>query len=232
MTELRDSLVDLSESRARIVTVADHTRAKIGRDLHDGAQQSLVVLRIRLSAEAERVSAAHPEVAAELEQLGNEVEQTIDDVRSLARGIYPPTLASYGLGEALRWLAIEGETLTTFNGGGVGRYPPDIEAAVYFAVLEAVQNVAKHAAGAAHLYVGLIDDGYLRFEVRDDGPGFTRFGPLGAGLTNIRDRIGAVGGDVSIRSAAGEGTVVSGWVPVGASRAAPVPDGPAAVTTR
>jgi signal transduction histidine kinase len=121
--------------------------------------------------------------------------------------------------------------MTTFNGGGVGRYAPDIEAAVYFAVLEAVQNVAKHASDAAHLSVELIDDGYLRFEVRDDGPGFALAGRrLGAGLTNIRDRIGAVGGDVSIRSAVGEGTSVSGWVPAGASREpAPTPD-PVAAT--
>jgi signal transduction histidine kinase len=212
------SLRELSESRARIQVVADNERRRIERDLHDGAQQRLVALRIRLGLVSE-VMKEDPARGAELvRELGLEAEEALEEVRRLAHGVYPSLLADQGLPEALRALARDGSLVSRVEVDSVGRYAPEIESAVYFCCLEALQNSTKHAVGATSVTISVShDDGELRFAVADDGPGFEpeRIRP-GAGLTNMRDRLAAVGGELTVGSEPGNGTQVAGRIPVSA----------------
>ena len=213
--QLHTSLDELAGSRARIAAVADRERRKIERDLHDGAQQRLVALRIKLELVAERIEEQSPESAADIRRLEGDVESTIDEVRSFARGIYPPLLAQRGLGEALRAAGRGSPIPTTVDAEAVTRHAPEIEATVYFACMEALQNAVKHAHGATGVVITLTENPRLRFEVRDDGAGFVvPTVPNGNGLTNLRDRMAAVGGEVDVRSEIGRGTVVTGVVSV------------------
>ena len=207
------SLEELRESRARIQAAADSERRRIERDLHDGAQQRLVALRIRLGLAGDLMGEDPARGAELLRELGAEAEDALEEVRSLAHGMYPPLLADQGLGEALRALARRTEPTPRIAVEGIGRYPPEIESVVYFCCLEALQNVAKHAAGASTLSILVVDDGELRFEVRDDGPGFSEEIAPGVGLTNMADRLAAVGGELDVRSGPGGGTLVAGRIP-------------------
>jgi signal transduction histidine kinase len=213
--QLRESLRELAQSRARLVAVADEERRRIERDLHDGAQQRLVALRIKLELVAERLQDASPRDAAALRELEDQVETTIDQVRSFARGIYPPLLAERGLEDALRAAARDCPLPTTLQTEGLARYPEEIEASVYFAVAEALQNAAKHARGATGATIHVRGGERLEFEVHDDGAGFAPEAAFrGSGLVNFRDRLEAVGGEVQIRSTPDAGTTVSGSVPL------------------
>jgi len=213
--ELQNSLRELSESRARIVTVGAQARRRIERDLHDGAQQRLVALRAHLGLESERLRAGAPHSADALEGLALIVDETIDEVRSIARGIYPSLLADRGLVEALRAAALGTPLPARVDADGVGRYDPEVETTVYYACIEALQNAAKHATGATGVWISMSDTGNLRFEVFDDGAGFALASHSpGAGLTNLRDRLAAVGGVVTVESEIGVGTRVAGMVPV------------------
>ena len=169
---LRASLSELSSSRARLVGIADETRRRIERDLHDGAQQRLISLRIRLSIQAERLEQLNPDEAAAVAALGKEVEAAIDDLRALAHGIYPALLTERGLVDALRAVARMSAIPTSVEAHGVGRYRTDVESTVYFACVEALQNAEKHAAGASQVAISLAADGPLTFSVCDDGAGF------------------------------------------------------------
>jgi signal transduction histidine kinase len=212
---LHTSLDELTQSRARLVSVADAERRKIERDLHDGAQQRLVALQIKLELLAERLDPEWPETAGQVRGLEDEIETTLDEVRAFGRGVYPPLLADRGLSDALHAVARTAVLPTTVDCQLPHRYPRGVESAVYFACVEALQNVAKHASGAAHATISVSGTGWLRFDVRDDGAGFdTAKTHDGTGLTNMRDRIGAVGGDVSITSRPGRGTRVTGIVPL------------------
>jgi signal transduction histidine kinase len=209
-------LREIRESRARIQSSADDERRRIEHDLHDGAQQRLVALRIKLELAAER--AGDDGAAAELRGLGDDVEEALDEVRSLARGIYPAQLADRGLIDALRSAAMRSALPATVLAAGVGRYPRDIESAAYFCCLEALQNAAKHARDATAVVVDLSDNGGLSFEVRDDGAGFEASEVAGGvGFTSMRDRVAAVGGEITIRSRPGHGTRVSATIPLPAS---------------
>ena len=173
VTDLRASLGELAESRARVVAVADRERRRIERDLHDGAQQRLVGLRIQLELAAQRLRRDMPGESDALLALGGSVEETIDEVRALARGVYPALLAEQGLEEALRSAARRVPVETGVSASGIRRWTPEIETTVYFACVEALQNAIKHAGGATGIAIVLEGhDGRLRFEVRDDGPGF------------------------------------------------------------
>ena len=157
--QARGLLHEVSESRARIQATADEERRRIERDLHDGAQQRLVALRIELELEAEEAEPADAERAATLRRLGADVEEAIDEVRSLARGIYPAALADRGLADALRAAALRSPLPATVLVTGVGRYSREIETAAYFCCLEALQNAAKHAHGASAAVIELSDNG-------------------------------------------------------------------------
>jgi signal transduction histidine kinase len=213
-------LKEISESRARIQAAADDERRRIEADLHDGAQQRLVALRIKLELAAERMADGNGN-AAMLHGLGQEVEEALDELRSLARGIYPAPLGR-GLTEALRSAALQATLRTTVHATRVGRYSREVETAAYFCCLEAMQNAVKHAHGATAIAIELFDNGRaLLFEVRDDGAGFDLVAvDRGMGLTSMRDRIAAVGGQLEIDSIPGRGTRVTATIPVPASTGA------------
>jgi signal transduction histidine kinase len=216
--QARGLLHEVSESRARIQATADEERRRIERDLHDGAQQRLVALRIQLELEAEEAEPADAERAATLRRLGADVEEAIDEVRSLARGIYPAALADRGLADALRAAALRSPLPATVLVTGVGRYSREIETTAYFCCLEALQNAAKHANGASAAVIELSDDGSLRVEVRDDGAGFdVATVDHGAGLVNMRDRLSAVGGELATESSPGRGARIVITIPLDSS---------------
>jgi signal transduction histidine kinase len=213
--ELRDSLYDLAQSRASRLTAEQGARQKIERDLHDGAQQRLVALRIKLGLAADELEGQDRAGANLLRALTDDVDATIDEVRSFARGIYPPLLAQTGLTEALRAASREAALPTTVNAERIGRYAAAIEATVYFSCSEALQNAAKHAHRATGVRISVWQDEDLHFEVRDDGAGFDlQTTAHGTGLTNLSDRLAAVGGTMTIRSAPGQGTVLGGSIPL------------------
>jgi signal transduction histidine kinase len=212
--EAEASLRELQESRARIAAGAEQERRRIERDLHDGAQQRLVALRIELEL-AEDAVRAGPEAGIErLRRLEHEVEEALDELRALAHGVYPPLLADRGLAEALRSVALGSTVRVDLVTHDVGRFSTEVEGAVYFCIREALQNVQKHAAGARRAVITLDcgTHGELRFSVRDDGAGTAAIEP-GAGMTNMRDRLAAIGGYVNVTSKPGVGTVVRGRVP-------------------
>ncbi len=223
LEEVRRQAEELRASRARIVTTADAERRKIERNLHDGAQQHLVALAVNLRLTRDLL-ADDPDTAAEmLEELGNSVKETIAELRNLAHGIYPPLLVDSGLPEALRAAAGRSPLNVTVEAEGVGRYPTELEAAVYFCVLEALQNAGKHAPEATVVVRVKEEPGRLTFEVVDDGPGFdVATKGRGQGFTNMSDRVGAYGGTVTWDSAPGKGTCIAGDVPV-APTLAPAP---------
>jgi signal transduction histidine kinase len=217
---VEESLRELRDSRARILAAADDERRRIERDLHDGGQQRLVALRVRLELADEALRESPARGRRMLRQLGAEVDAALDDLRSLAAGVYPPVLADRGLTDALRSAALRSPVPATVTADSDDRYPQEVEAAVYFCCLEALQNVAKHAPEASRVEISLTRDGDLGFAVRDDGPGFEP-GTNGNGLVNMHDRIAAVGGRIEVRGAPGGGTEVAGRVPLGEARAAP-----------
>jgi signal transduction histidine kinase len=213
--KVESSLAEVRESRARILASADRERRRIERDLHDGAQQRLVALRIKLELTEELLRQDPDSGLTKLHALGGEVEQTLDEIRSLARGVYPALLADQGLAEALRAAALRAPLASTVRSDGIGRYTQEVESAIYFCCLEALQNASKHAQGATLVSISLTQDEALCFEVRDDGAGFdAASSPAGAGLTNMHDRLAAVGGELTITSAPGRGAVVTGSVPI------------------
>jgi signal transduction histidine kinase len=214
-------LEDLRESRRRIVTAQDERAKALERNLHDGAQQQLVALAVkqRLAATVVRHD---PDRAAEmLEELQTETAAALENLRDLARGIYPPLLADKGLAAALESQARKAAVPTTVESDGIGRYPQDVESALYFCCLEALQNVAKYAH-ATHAEVRLSANGdELAFEVIDDGDGFDPSAMRrGSGLQGMGDRLDAIGGTLEVRSQPGRGTTVTGRVSVGATEQA------------
>jgi signal transduction histidine kinase len=214
--QTRGLLREVSESRRRIQATADDERRRIERDLHDGAQQRLVALRIKLELEAEQTERGDPERAATLRRLGSDVEDAIDEMRSLARGIYPAALADRGLVDALRGAALQSPLPTTLLAAGVGRYSREIETTAYFCCLEALQNAAKHAVGAGAAVIDLSDTGsVLRMEVRDDGAGFDAADvEERTGFVNMRDRLAAVAGELVTISSPGRGTRIVASIPL------------------
>jgi signal transduction histidine kinase len=215
---VESSLTELRASRARILAAADAERRRIERDLHDGGQQRLVALRIRLELAEELMKQDAGRARSMLQTLGSEIDNALDELRSLAAGVYPSLLVARGLADAIRTAALQSPVPTVVEVDGSDHYPQEIETAAYFCCIEALQNVAKHAPDATSASIALSRNGDLRFEVRDDGPGFVvDEGAAGDGLMNMRDRLAAVGGELEIRSTPGSGTVVVGTIPVGGS---------------
>lgn len=219
LEQLRRQAAELQASRGRLVAAADAERRRIERNLHDGAQQHLVALSVKVRL-LEQFAERDPERARSLmKQLQDDVKSAIEELRSLAHGIYPPLLSSAGLGVAMSAACRRAPLPAKIEADGVDRHAPEIEAAVYFCCLEALQNAAKYAGAGASARVRIWEDtGGLLFEVYDDGAGFeTARHAEGAGLTNMRDRLGAVGGTLRVESD-GHGTRIHGVVPVSGTR--------------
>jgi signal transduction histidine kinase len=205
---------ELQESRRRIVTAQDERARKLERDLHDGAQQQLVALSVKLGLAEQLASRDAGRTSALLAELKSDATDALENVRDLARGIYPPVLADHGLAAALEAQARKAPVPVRLDANASGRYPSEIEAAVYFCCLEALQNVAKYAsANEAIIRLGR-SNGDLTFEVVDDGRGFDPANAGGSGLTNMHDRVEAVGGALVVSSTPGSGTTIRGRIPV------------------
>jgi signal transduction histidine kinase len=218
LDELKRQAEELRASRARVVAAADAERRRIQRDLHDGAQQHLIALAVNLRLVRELARSDPPAARALLEELSGDVQNALDGFRDLAHGIYPPILVDRGLADGLRAAAARGPVRARVEAvSAIERHSPEVEATVYFCCLEALQNAGKHAGDGARATVRLWeDDDSLRFEVVDDGAGFDAgVQPGGAGLANMGDRLGALGGRLSVRSSPGGGTTVAGVVPLG-----------------
>jgi signal transduction histidine kinase len=216
--ELLARLEELRASRQRLVAAQDEERRKIERNLHDGAQQQLVALSVtaRLAQQLARRDPA--KVAQMLEQIQSDTSDALENLRDLARGIYPPLLADQGLVAALEAQARKAAVPTTVDGDGIGRFGQDVEAAVYFSCLEALQNVAKYAEASCATIALSNGGGSLTFAVTDDGSGFDRSATsYGTGLQGMEDRLEALGGSLDVRSEPGSGTTVTGRLPSVAS---------------
>lgn len=214
--ELQNRLAELRRSRQRIVAAQDAERRRLERNIHDGAQQHLVALSMKLR-HAEDLAANDPAAArAVLQELQSDTDEALQVLRDLARGIYPPVLADKGLVQALEAHARRCPIPVSVTAGAVGRHDSEIEAAVYFCCLEAIQNAVKHSGrGRVQLVLEEVE-GYLRFRVTDAGSGFDASSAAsGSGLQHMEDRIAAVGGTLEIRTSPGHPTVVEGSVPVG-----------------
>lgn len=230
-----EMLLEVRTSRTRLLSAADSERRRIARDLHDGSQQRLVALRIELELAAAQAEHDNPHEASTLRGFSAEIEQALEEFRSTTSEIYPAILSDRGIADALRAAALRSPVPTTVEVGSLAEYPPEIATAVYFCCSEALQNVAKHAPGATSVRIAIGErDAKLRFSVTDDGPGFRKDRTrLGAGMINMRDRMAAVGGELSIRSAPGQGTTISGHVPLTPGTAErPVPRARAGHRTR
>ena len=215
--QLMDHIDQLRASRQRLVNAQDEERRKLERNLHDGAQQQLVALSVKLRLAEGLVDRDPEKTKSMLADLQAATGEAIEDLRDLARGIYPPLLADKGLVAALEAQARKGSVATDVRSENVVRYPQQVEAAVYFCALEALNNVAKYA-GASRAEVRLAQsNGDLTFEVSDDGAGFdVGRTSYGTGLRGMADRVEAIGGTLEIRSTPGEGTSVAGRIPVSA----------------
>jgi len=213
--ELTQRLADLEASRRRLVSAQDDARRRIEAELAGGSRAQLGALRERLSELAGDVDPeTTPKTASLLAQLVTSTDGALQTLAGLAAGVYPPRLAADGLAVALSEQAVKAAVPVIVQAAGVGRHPAEVEAAVYFAVLEALQNVAKYAE-ATSAQVRLRHEGdRLSFEVTDDGVGFdpatTR---LGTGLQGITDRLDTVGGTMTLESALGRGTTITGQIP-------------------
>jgi signal transduction histidine kinase len=207
---------DLRESRRRIVSAQDERARTLERNIHDGAQQQLVALSVKLRLATGLIDRDPMKARTMLEELQGQTTETLEDLRDLARGIYPPLLADKGLPVALQAQARKSPVPVTVQPDGVGRYAQDVESAIYFCCLEALNNVAKYA-DASSVEIRLREsDGKLRFEVADNGVGFEpRAGSQGTGLQGMADRLDAIGGTLDIVSAPGAGTTVTGRLFVG-----------------
>jgi len=212
--QLLARLEEIRASRQRLVAAQDEERRRIERNIHDGAQQHLVALAIKLSLTESMIGTDTDGERELLAELRRDAAGAVEDLRDLARGIYPPLLASGGLVTALAAQAKKAPVPTSVTADGVGRYPQDVEAAVYFCVLEALQNVAKYAC-ASSAQVQLAASGHdLVFEVSDDGAGFDPGSEAyGTGLQGMADRLQAHGGSLDVRSSPGAGTTILGRLP-------------------
>ena len=213
--DLAQAMTDLEQSRRRIAEAADLERVRIQRDLHDGAQQHLIALRIRIGLAEELLTSDPAGGIRAVHQLGDEAERALDELRALASDVYPSQLADLGLPDALRSVTRQAPLPIGVSADGLTRHAIETESAVYFTCVEAVQNAIKHARGATGVWITLRQSPTsLHFEIRDDGAGFEPGNEDGRGLRNMRDRIEAIGGQISFDAEPGHGTRVVGFVPL------------------
>lgn len=221
LEEARAATEELRASRIRITRAYDDARRRVERDLHDGAQQGLLALNVGL---ARLTPLVHGDGVARVEDLQQLAQRTLIELRRLASGTYPSALGELGVAAALREACTGVGVPVVVEDRWAGRPAPDVEAAVYFACLEAVVNAVKHAAASRVLVTLCADDDALGFEVRDDGRGMDpAAADRGTGLAGMADRMGAVGGSVSVLAGEPVGTRVVGRVPVSASTGTAAP---------
>lgn len=217
LEELQKANVDLQQSRLRIVSAGDAERRKLERNLHDGAQQHLVAMAVKLRMIEELVEDDPNEATKVIAELRDNLKDAIAELRALAHGIFPPLLMSGGLAEALPAAAGRAALPTTVETHGIGRYSPEIESTVYFCCLEAMQNAGKHAGDDAEIAITVDEvDGKLTFVVSDDGVGYDAGsrGMQGHGFVNMTDRLGTVRGQLTATSVPGKGTTIRGDIPL------------------
>jgi signal transduction histidine kinase len=208
-------LVELKAAQKRLVAARDAERRRLERNIHDGAQQQLVALQVRQRLVEQLVDRDPAKAKEMLVQVQTDTGAALEDLRDLARGIYPPLLADKGLAAALESQARKAAVPVTIDADDIGRFPQEIEAAVYFSTLEALQNTAKYAEADAATVVIRHSADQLTFTVSDDGRGFDpASNGRGSGLQGITDRLGALEGDVQIESSPGTGTVLRGRLPL------------------
>jgi signal transduction histidine kinase len=213
---------DLRSSRQRLVTAQDEARRRLERNLHDGAQQDLVALAIKLGLAEATLDDTAPAKEI-LTELRADAKGALANLRDLARGIYPPMLADLGLVAALTAQASKFPFRVAVQAEDIGRSSQDAEAAVYFCCLEALQNVSKYAQATTACITLHTGNGALCFTASDDGAGYdSRHTPMGSGLRNMADRLAALDGELDVRSVPGRGTTVTGRLPF------PAPAQPAA----
>jgi signal transduction histidine kinase len=206
---------DLRTSRQRLVAAQDEERRRLERNIHDGAQQQLVALAVKARLAGQLAERDPGKTVDLLGQIEAETQSALEDLRDLARGIYPPLLADQGLVAAIEAQSRKSQLGVEVDADGLGRFPADVEATVYFCTLEALQNVSKYAAADRTVIRLARANGNISFEVEDDGRGFDPLGVVGgSGLQGMADRLAAVGGSLEIRSAPGRGTTVAGHVPI------------------
>lgn len=221
LEEVRHQAAELRASRGRVVAAGDAERRRIERNIHDGAQQQLVALGVRLRLASSVAEGNGGGVGPMLDDLQTQLQEALDELRTLAHGIYPPLLMDQGLIAALSSAARRSALPTAVDAASLGRYPTEVEATAYFCCLEAVQNACKYAGDDARVTIHLREDATgLVFEVVDDGVGFDPgTGGFGAGFLNMNDRLGAIGGSLTVDSAPGRGTRVSATIPLGGDAA-------------
>jgi signal transduction histidine kinase len=204
---------ELKASRQRLVAAQDEERRRIERNIHDGAQQQLVALAVQLKLAGQMVGRDPNKERELLSKLAVQTNEALEDIRDLARGIYPPLLQDKGLPAALAAQARKAVVPTTVRADGIGRFDQATESAVYFSCLEALQNVAKYAEASQARIALTNGDGSLRFSVTDDGRGFDASATnYGTGLQGIADRLAAIGGTLTVTSSPGAGTTIEGVV--------------------
>jgi signal transduction histidine kinase len=216
LDELRQTNEELRASRVRIVAAGDAERRKLERNLHDGAQQHLVALAVKLRLAKDAVVDDPADAEAMIDEVRADLQNAISELRALAHGIFPPLLMSGGLAEALPAAAARA-ALPTATDIAVGRHSQEVEAAIYFCCMEALQNAGKHAGEEATALVKVWeDDEALHWQVTDDGAGFdpAGAGDAGHGFLNMRDRMGSFGGTLEVISAAKDGTTIRGHIPL------------------
>jgi len=197
------------------VAAQDQERRRLERNLHDGAQQDLVALAIKLRLAGTVVDDDPAQAKELLGEMQTDTAGALENLRDLARGVYPPLLADLGLVAALDAQARKSPVPVAVEADGIGRFGQDTEAAVYFCCLEALQNIAKYARATRARIRLQAQDGTLSLTVSDDGAGYdARHTPLGSGQRNMADRLAALDGRLEVSSAPGQGTVVAAHLPL------------------
>jgi signal transduction histidine kinase len=208
-----DSRSKLAASRARIVVAGDEARRRFERNLHDGVQQRLVSLALRLRRIERRLPAEDTDVRAALSETVHELNAATDEVREIAQGIHPAILTQGGVAPALRTLALRCSMPVSVVVDVEERLPEPLEVATYYVAAEALTNAVKHAAASSASVAFERDGPVVRLRVTDDGVGGADTSP-GGGLTGMRDRVEALGGSLTVRSPLGEGTVLDITLPL------------------
>jgi signal transduction histidine kinase len=210
---------ELRSSRRRLVDAQAEERRRLERDLHDGAQQQVVALKVKLGlAERFAEQEGSESSAGLIRQMATDAQEALEEIRSLGKGIFPPLLESDGLRAAVSAGAANAPVPVIVAAPDLGRYDTEIEAAAYFCITEAITNAIKYS-GSERIEVQLGNGtGGLEFEVTDQGEGFDPAEHQeGSGLVGMRDRLEALGGTLSVRSSPGTGTQIVGFVPADAS---------------